>query len=104
LGVKLGAINIGPGKESFVAVEEVANIVSLKYGTEKSWDLEKSAQPRESELLALDASKALKLINWHNKLKFQEAIDWTIEWHKTLATGSNARDITISQIRKFITR
>jgi CDP-glucose 4,6-dehydratase len=100
--VEIGEINIGPGKESFVTVANVAKQIAAKYESAQTWNLESENQPHEAGLLALDASKAQEKIGWKDKLKFNEAIDWTVDWYKETSTGSSYRDVTLAQIQKFI--
>ena len=100
-GVEIGEINIGPGSESFVTVGKIADLVSQYYGGEKSWILDSNQKPHEAGLLALDAAKANKILNWKDKLKFEEAVSWTVEWHKRVSTGEQSREVTESQIEKF---
>jgi CDP-glucose 4,6-dehydratase len=99
---EIGQINIGPGKESFVTVGEVAKTVAAKYGIQDSWNLEETNQPHEAGLLALDASKAKSDLNWADKLKFNEAIDWTVDWYKETSITKNYRQVTSAQIEKFV--
>jgi CDP-glucose 4,6-dehydratase len=98
----IGEINIGPGKESFVTVGTVTELVGQLFGASKSWNLEGEAQPHEAGLLALDAAKANKLLGWEDKLKFTDALGWTVQWHKDIASGKDARETTLNQIKEFI--
>jgi CDP-glucose 4,6-dehydratase len=98
----IGEINIGPGKESFVNVGTVTELVGQLYGASKSWNLEAEDQPHEAGLLALDAAKANKLLGWEDKLKFTDALSWTVQWHKDIAIGKDARETTLNQIKEFI--
>ncbi len=100
-GINVGEMNIGPGPESFVTVEKVVELVQQELGSTTKWELNKESNPKEAELLALDASKAQKLLGWENKLGFHDSIKWTVDWHKQLNTGKTARQITLDQISKF---
>ena len=100
-GKDVGEINIGPGQESFVTVGEVAKEVAKQYGVLNEWNLSDQAHPHEAGLLALDASKAKKMLGWQDKLKFNQAIEWTVDWHKKVSAGENARQISLEQIKRF---
>jgi CDP-glucose 4,6-dehydratase len=100
-GESIGEINIGPGPESFVTVGAVANLVADLYGIESGWELDSGERPHEAGLLALDASKAKTLLSWNDKLKFNEAVNWTVEWHKRISTGEDPRSVTLDQISNF---
>lgn len=101
-GTQVGEINIGPGAESFVTVEDLAKLVASLYGVEGDWQLESQNQPHEAGLLALDATKARSLLNWEDKLKFYQAVEWTVDWYKRLQSGENALKITSDQISKYL--
>ena len=101
-GTQVGEINIGPGAESFVTVEDLAKLVASLYGVEGDWQLESQNQPHEAGLLALDATKARSLLNWEDKLKFHQAVEWTVDWYKRLQSGENALKITSDQISKYL--
>jgi CDP-glucose 4,6-dehydratase len=102
VNVVIGEINIGPGKESFVTVGDVASQVANLYGVKTTWNIETSEQVHEAGLLSLDASKAQKLLNWEEKLKFSESIEWTVHWHQNLKQGKDAKRLTLDQINKFL--
>lgn len=99
--LEVGEINIGPGPENFVTVENLANVVADLYGSSRLWSTEKHHQPHEAELLALDASKAKELLGWSDKLKFREAVEWTVDWHKRINAGESAFLVSKAQIVKF---
>lgn len=101
-GKSLGEINIGPEKQNFLSVAEVANKVADFYPNAKPWVLDSSIKPQEAELLALDVSKAKESINWRDKLSFEEIIRWTVDWHTLVISGHNSREVTKDQISKFI--
>ena len=99
--VEIGQINIGPGKESFVTVANVAKQVAAKYSVAQTWNLESESQPHEAALLSLDATKAQEVIGWKDKLKFDEAVEWTVEWHKRIANGESEQSVSLNQINTF---
>jgi CDP-glucose 4,6-dehydratase len=101
-GEVIDEINIGPGKESFVSVGEVANLVAKEFSQEPGWEISTESHPHESGLLALDATKANKILGWKDKLKFSEAIQWTIEWHSRVENTQNSRKVSFEQLDKFI--
>jgi CDP-glucose 4,6-dehydratase len=72
-GGVIDAINIGPGKESFVSVGDVADLVAKEFSRELGWETSSENHPHEAGLLALDATKATQLLGWSDKFKFDEA-------------------------------
>ena len=93
--------NIGPDEESFVSVGTVADIAANAWGSNASWSHDDGNHPHEAGLLALDASRAKGELDWQNHLKFQDAIEWTVNWQKRFESGESALSITRDQIETF---
>jgi CDP-glucose 4,6-dehydratase len=100
-GRGLGEWNFGPGRDSFVDVAHVADLVSSLYGGGTTWVTDDGDHPHEAGLLALDAAKAERELGWHNKLGFADSVTWTVDWHKAAAAGTPAREVTAAQIAAF---
>jgi len=96
-----GEWNFGPDERSFKDVRTVADYLKNRWGQDASWITDKKENPHEAELLALDATKAETQLNWHNKLSFEETLDWTLDWHKAVTAGANPLEQTQAQINKF---
>jgi CDP-glucose 4,6-dehydratase len=96
-----GEWNFGPDERSFKDVKTVADYLKNRWGQGASWITDEKVNPHEAELLALDATKAQTQLDWHNKLSFEETLDWTIDWHKAVARGANPLEQTQEQINKF---
>jgi CDP-glucose 4,6-dehydratase len=97
----VGEWNFGPDERSFKDVRTVADYLKNRWGQDASWITDKKENPHEAELLALDATKAETQLNWHNKLSFEETLDWTLDWHKAVTEGANPLEQTPAQINKF---
>jgi CDP-glucose 4,6-dehydratase len=96
------SFNIGPDKDSFVPVGEVADLVAELWGYDSGWQQDKNSNPHEAGLLALDATKATELLKWRNKLMFRDAIEWTVDWKKKYLSGASARELSQAQLRRFL--
>ena len=97
-----GEWNFGPDTDSFVPVGQVASLVAEMYGiSDQGWTVTSEPQPHEANLLSLDARKAELELNWHNKLGFQEAVRWTVDWNIGNSNSKSSRDICINQISDF---
>ena len=101
-GEKHSMMNIGPDVESFVTVAKVAELVAAQLSVEPTWNLSDTNEPHEADLLSLDASLAKKALDWHDKLKFTDAVTWTTDWYQKVEQNESARNITNQQIEKFI--
>jgi nucleoside-diphosphate-sugar epimerase len=75
------SFNIGPDQDSFVSIGEVANVSVKAWGS--------------------DATSTKNELNWHNKLKFQDAIEWIVDWQKRKIQGESAFQISIDQSENF---
>jgi CDP-glucose 4,6-dehydratase len=94
--------NIGPDQDSFVPVGEVATIAAKAWGSDANWIHDNQDHLHEAGLLALDATQAKKELNWENKLKFVDAIEWTVDWEKRTRSGEPALQVSRDQIQKFL--
>ena len=96
-----GEWNFGPDESSFKTVEEVAKEMINLWGDNANWKTVDDSELPEAELLALDATKAQKNLNWRNKLNFHETLKWTVQWQKEVNLGKDPYEVTLSQIRQF---
>jgi CDP-glucose 4,6-dehydratase len=96
-----GAWNFGPGRESFVDVGTVSDLVAAQWGSDLHWLRDDGDHPHEAGLLSLDAAKAETQLGWSNRLGFREAIAWTVEWARATRNGEDPRAVTLRQIAEF---
>ena len=95
-----GAFNFGPKNGDFHTVEEVTTH-TLNFFNESEWAQDSDKKGKESGFLTLDSTKSQRVLDWENKLSFEQGLDWTLDWHKALFNGLNVKDFTISQIKNF---
>ncbi|OBK25473.1 CDP-glucose 4,6-dehydratase [Mycobacterium asiaticum] len=100
-GSGLGQWNIGPGRDSFVEVGQVATLAADLWGGGAHWDNQPGDHPHEANLLALDATKAQQELGWRNRLGFREAVSWTIDWERRVHDGADPLAVTQEQIEAF---
>lgn len=100
-GSGLGQWNIGPGRDSFVEVGEVATLAADMWGGGSHWDKQPGDHPHEANLLALDATKAHTQLGWRNRLDFRDAVKWTIDWERNVHDGADPRTLTQDQVAAF---
>jgi CDP-glucose 4,6-dehydratase len=96
-----GAWNIGPGRQSFVTVGELADLAARLWGDGASWTRDASEHPHEANLLALDAAKVERELGWHNRLGFAKSVEWTVDWDTRVRDGVDARAVTEAQLDAF---
>ncbi|MFV8315935.1 CDP-glucose 4,6-dehydratase [Mycobacterium sp. 23] len=102
-GSGLGQWNIGPGRDSFVEVGEVATLAAELWGGGSRWGRQLGDHPHEANLLALDAGKAQRELGWRNRLGFRAAVAWTIDWERRVHGGADPLKISQEQIAAFQT-
>jgi len=103
-GNHLIEVNIGPDEDSFVTVSKVTELVAKELDSQLLWKKDEKINPHEEGLLALNSSLAIDRLNWHNKLKFHDAVVWTTEWHKKVNAGLNPAEVSLNQIQDFLCR
>ena len=77
------AYNFGPGEESKLTVEEMANSACTQWEGSQGIDIQiDPTSPHEAGLLWLSSELATKELGWQNRFEALEAIRWTIDWEK----------------------
>jgi CDP-glucose 4,6-dehydratase len=96
------AWNFGPAGELAVPVREIATRLAFAWGGGASWQRSPAATgPHEAEQLELDSTKARDRLAWRPRLSLDDALLWTVEWHRAVARGDDARDITTAQLDRY---
>jgi CDP-glucose 4,6-dehydratase len=55
----------------------------------------------EALVLRLDSTRASAQLNWHPRLTFEKAVDWTAEWYSAHWMGANMRVQSLEQIARY---
>jgi CDP-glucose 4,6-dehydratase len=99
----MAAFNFSPSPESTRTVSEIANFAAEKWGSTASWAPRSGEEfgGIESNYLALNSNKAHEILGWKNILDTQEAVEWTIKWHRDATLGKSALETTLSQVNDF---
>ena len=56
----------------------------------------------ETDALTLDSTKARNLLGWHPRIGFEKAVELSVEWYRNLASGGDAREISMNQINELL--
>lgn len=94
------AYNFGPGEESKLTVEQMANYACSQWDGSQGIDIQvNDSAVHEAGLLWLSSELATKELGWSNRFEAEEAIRWTIEWEKESMKSSplSALDSQISR-------
>jgi CDP-glucose 4,6-dehydratase len=94
------ALNFGP--EGSCSVAELVDRLSDGFGGRPGWRRDEEAQvvPETAEL-RLDASRARTELAWSPLLGLDEAVDWTVDWHRRQSAGGDVRQLTLEQIAAY---
>lgn len=96
-----GAWNFGPEPTSFRTVGDAADLAAAAWGLGAEWIADAGEHPHEAELLTLDASGARRELGWADRLDFDAAVRWTVDWQRRVLEGLSPLDVTLSQIAEF---
>ena len=94
------AWNFGPMDDDSRPVAWVANELLRHWGA-GGWDAPDHPQVHEATLLKLDCSKARSALGWCPRIRLGEALRDIAEWHKLVADGTDAREVSLRQIRNL---
>jgi CDP-glucose 4,6-dehydratase len=96
------AVNFGPEHDELCSVAELVERLTDGFGGQPGWrrDEDPQAVPETSEL-RLDASRAHAELSWSPALGLDDAVSWTVDWHRGQAGGEHARTLSLTQIAAF---
>ena len=95
-----GAWNFGPSEEDARPVAWIVERMLELWGAQ-GWDRPDAAQPHEATLLKLDCSKARTALGWRPRFNLEQALGNVVAWHKGVAAGENARELSLRQLREY---
>lgn len=95
------AWNFGPTDSDARPVSYIADELARLWGSGASWTHDAGGHRHEAHILKLDASKATACLKWRPVLSLSQALEWTVEWYRSYATGADLRRMTEVQIERF---
>jgi CDP-glucose 4,6-dehydratase len=103
------AWNFGPGEDDTRSVAEVATRLTQAWGGDASWEpagmpnasQPAGSEPHEAQQLRLDCAKARQRLGWKPRLDLAQALQWTVDWHRAVGEGADARVVTEAQIARY---
>lgn len=93
--------NFGPADADAIPVGAIVQKLSALWGPEASFTIDGGEHPHEASFLKLDCSKARARLGWQPRLGVDAALAWTVEWHKSMLSGADMREVTEAQIARF---
>jgi CDP-glucose 4,6-dehydratase len=95
------AVNFGPDAASFVAVREVVDGFSARFGGKPGWTLDSSDHPTEARALSLSSALAERSLGWRPALQIGEALAWTADWYGAFAAQEDMVNFSQTQITRY---
>lgn len=102
-GLDHRAWNFGPSLDDVLTVGEVATIAAEAWGGANGW-VSSMGEFHESQQLALDSTRARRLLGWKPTTDTRTAVRLTVEWEREVGRGRGPLDVTLAQIDAFIDR
>lgn len=94
--------NFGPEPEGFVSVSDIVARSNTLLGSSLKIDVLPSPPFAEAKTLTLDSSKARSKLDWQDLLPYPTCLDWTLEWHRAVASGVSEISELRFQIREYL--
>jgi CDP-glucose 4,6-dehydratase len=92
------AWNFGPDAQGVASVSEVVEHLARQWVGRADWIQGAEPQPHEAGLLALDSSKARRLLGWNPRWSLQQTLEQTLVWHQAWQDGQDMQAFTRAQI------
>jgi CDP-glucose 4,6-dehydratase len=64
-------------------------------------EIDPGPHPPEAPALSLDSAKARDVLGWAPRLSLENALEWTVSWHKAYEAGSDMRTVTEAEIETY---
>jgi CDP-glucose 4,6-dehydratase len=93
--------NFGPNDDDAKPVSWIIERMANLWGEGVSWEVDGNVHPHEANFLKLDISKARHSLGWTPILKLDHALEYIVDWAKSVRTGVCFRDKTVEQIRIY---
>jgi len=97
-----GEWNFGPNHlEKHSVSDVIEKFANFSQVSSSAWLLDEGENPKESDFLLLDSSKARTDLGWQDFLTFESAVEWTARWYQNF-DSTGARELSLAQIKAFL--
>jgi CDP-glucose 4,6-dehydratase len=93
--------NFGPSAEDVWPVGRLVDSICRQFDDKVAWERDKSVHPHEAKALALDISRANRLLGWRPLIDIETAITMTVDWAKGFMAGVDAHHLCLAQIQYY---
>jgi CDP-glucose 4,6-dehydratase len=97
-----GGFNFGPATDDARSVRDVVDALMMQWADASSWKRDPTSHPYEARLLEVDSSRARSVLGWSPKWRLDEGLARTVDWYRAVASGADARDVTLAQIEDHL--
>ena len=97
-----GGFNFGPAGDDARPVRDVVQALMMRWAEAASWHRDPSVQPYEARLLEVDSSRSRSVLGWSPKWRLDEGLARTVDWYRAVASGQDARTVTLGQIEDHL--
>ncbi len=94
--------NFGPADADMQPVSYVVESLAKHWHVARSWERDPGTHPHEEMELRLNSQKAARELRWSPVLTLDSALEWTANWFKSSANGSNVRELCEEQIESYL--
>lgn len=98
------ALNFGPDSQSMRTVAELIERLVARVPDHPGCEAKPSPELHEAAVLLLDSARARAALDWHPRLGFKDAVDWTAEWYAAHRGGRGMRALSLEQIARYEAR
>ncbi|CAN5404271.1 CDP-glucose 4,6-dehydratase [soil metagenome] len=96
------AWNFGPAEEDTQPVGWIVDRMARAWGVPSVYQDWTGPVSHEAGLLKLDTAKERAALGWRPAMSLSQAIDSIVAWHNAVASGGDARVVTLGQIRDYL--
>lgn len=94
--------NFGPATNDAVPVVHVVDSLVRLWGGAARWNADRSQHPHEAQLLTLNCDKAKARLDWHPRLKLEEALALCIDWYRCWQQKGDLLALSKDQINHYL--
>jgi len=96
------AWNFGPVEDDARPVSSLVSQVVEQWGQGAAWCVASADARHETTWLKVDASRARMKLGWAPQLRLDQALAWTVEWHRRLNAGEAALALADEQLARYL--
>lgn len=96
------AFNFGPAEADARSVSWVVQRLAELWDGALRFELEADPGSVEADWLALDSSRAERLLGWRARWPLERALEEVVSWHEGHRRGDDPRRLSLDQIERFL--